>query len=98
MSALKRLTAWGASSTPLHVGFAFLAMGAWATFANRNHPLPDALLAGLVQGAASGLITFTLKKALERMSAMFFRARQSDEVRRMSYGRVLPDVSPGRRL
>lgn len=79
MSAFKKASAWAASNTPLHVGFAFIAMGAWAMFANRNHPLPDAALAGLVQGAASALLTLVLKKALERMSAMFWRARSADE-------------------
>jgi hypothetical protein len=48
-------------------------------FANREHALPDMALAGLVQGTISGLLTLVLKKALERMNAMFFRAGQSDE-------------------
>jgi len=68
-----------ASNTAVHVAFGFLSMGAWAVFANRQHPLPDALLAGLVQGTISGLLTLVLKKALERMNAAFFRAPQSDE-------------------
>jgi hypothetical protein len=68
-----------ASNTAVHVAFGFLSMGAWAVFANRAHPLPDALLAGLVQGTISGLLTLVLKKALERMNAMFFRAPPSDE-------------------
>lgn len=79
MSAWARLRDWAMASTLLHVGFAFVLMGAWAAFANRNHPLPDMLIAGLVQGAASALLTLMLKKTLERMSAMLFRARSSDE-------------------
>jgi hypothetical protein len=75
MSALKSVT----GSTAFHVAFGFVLMGGWAVFANRDHPLPDALLAGLVQGAISGSLTLFLKKGLERMSAMFFRAPQSDE-------------------
>lgn len=68
-----------ASNTAVHVAFGFITMGAWAVFANRGHPLPDALLAGLVQGTISGSLTLMLKKALERMSAAFFSAPQSDE-------------------
>lgn len=75
MSAFKAAREWMASSTPAHVAFGFLAMGAWAVFANRAHPLPQALLAGLVQGAVSGTLTLFLKKGLERMNAAFFRAR-----------------------
>lgn len=67
------------SNTAVHVAFGFATMGAWAVFANRGHPLPDALLAGLVQGTISGSLTLVLKKALERMSAAFFGAPQSDE-------------------
>ncbi|MBX3430321.1 MAG: hypothetical protein KF779_12145 [Hyphomonadaceae bacterium] len=57
-----------AQSTYVHVAFGFLAMGAWAVFANRAHALPQALLAGLVQGTISGLLTLVLKKFLEWMS------------------------------
>lgn len=71
-------TGW-TSNTAVHVAFGFLSMGAWAVFANRNHPLDQALLAGLVQGTISGLLTLVLKKALERMNVMFFRSHQSDE-------------------
>lgn len=69
MSAFRSLRAWAATSTLAHVGFAFLAMGGWAVFANRNHPLPEALLAGLVQGTISALITLVLKKFLEWLNA-----------------------------
>lgn len=67
------------SNTAVHVAFGFFSMGAWAVFANRAHPLDQALVAGLVQGTISGLLTLVLKKALERMNTMFFRAPQSDE-------------------
>jgi hypothetical protein len=79
MSAFQALRAWAANSTVAHVGFGFLAMGGWAVFANRDHAFPQMLLAGLVQGTISGLLTLFLKKGLERMNAMFFRAPQSDE-------------------
>lgn len=69
MSAMQRAFAWAASSTLFHVAFGFVLMGAWAVFANRNHLLPAALLAGLVQGTLSGLLTLGLKKALEVMNA-----------------------------
>jgi hypothetical protein len=79
MSALKAAREWAASSTLAHVAFGFFAMGAWAWFANRHHPLDQALTAALVQGAISGALTLVLKKALEWMSAAFLRAPQSDE-------------------
>ncbi len=69
MSEAKSFREQMASSTLVHVAFGFLAMGAWAVFANRAHPLPQALLAGLVQGTISGTLTLFLKKGLEWMSA-----------------------------
>ncbi len=48
-----------------HVAFAFLAMGGWAVFANWPHGAERALLAGLVQGTLSGLLTLGLKRFLE---------------------------------
>ncbi|HLK25779.1 MAG TPA: hypothetical protein VKT30_14085 [Caulobacteraceae bacterium] len=57
-----------ARSTLVHVAFAFLAMGAWAVFANRAAGLAHALTAGLVQGLASGAITLALKRFLEAAS------------------------------
>jgi hypothetical protein len=69
MSEAKSFREQVASNTFVHVAFGFLAMGAWAVFANRAHPLPQALLAGLVQGAISGLLTLFLKKFLEWFNA-----------------------------
>jgi hypothetical protein len=54
-----------ARATWTHVAFAFLAMGAWAAFANRDHGAGAVLRALLVQGALSGLITLVLKRWLE---------------------------------
>ncbi len=51
----------------MHVAFAFLAMGGWAVFANRNHGLAQALPAGLVQGTLSAGLTFGIKRGLEAM-------------------------------
>jgi hypothetical protein len=79
MSAFRSFREWMAGSTVAHVAFGFFAMGAWAVFANRHHPLDQALLSGLVQGTISGTLTLFLKKGLERMSAVFFRAPASDE-------------------
>jgi mannose/fructose/N-acetylgalactosamine-specific phosphotransferase system component IIC len=73
MSAFKVARDWMATSTLVHVGFAFLAMGAWAAFANRAHPLPQVLLAGAVQGAISGLLTLGLKTFLEWINARLSR-------------------------
>ncbi|MEQ1709045.1 MAG: hypothetical protein ABL864_12025 [Terricaulis sp.] len=69
MSAFQSLRRWAATSTVAHVAFGFFAMGAWAVFANREHPLSLALLAGVVQGAISGLLTLGLKKFLEWFNA-----------------------------
>lgn len=50
---------------------AFVAMGAWAMFANRAHGWPDILLAGMVQGALSACITLGLKRLIEALMPMF---------------------------
>lgn len=71
MSATKRLFDWAASSTIVHVAFAFVAMGGWAVFANRDHPMPQPLISGLAQGSVSALLTLFLKKGLEWMSPRF---------------------------
>ena len=67
MSALRTL----AGTTFAHVGFAFLAMGGWALFANAGHGLAAAALPAVSQGVLSGLITLVLKRALEAMSPRF---------------------------
>ncbi len=69
MSALQSFRQWLAGSTLAHVGFAFLAMGGWAVFANRDHAAGEMLLAGLVQGTISALLTLGLKKFLEWFNA-----------------------------
>lgn len=69
MSEAKSFREQLASNTYIHVAFGFLAMGAWAVFANRQHPLPQALLAGVVQGAISGGLTLVLKRFLEWFNA-----------------------------
>jgi hypothetical protein len=58
-------------SSIVHVGFAFLAMGSWAAFANRAHPMPAPLQAGLLQGAISATITLVLKRAIEYLASRF---------------------------
>ncbi|APH70988.1 hypothetical protein [Aquibium oceanicum] len=60
-----------ARSSAAHVLVAFAAMGGWAVFANRMHAMPAPLLAGLVQGAISGTITYFLKRTVEALSARF---------------------------
>jgi hypothetical protein len=52
-------------STPLHVAFGFVAMGAWAAVANRTHGTGAMVTAFLVQGTLSGLLTLGLKRWLE---------------------------------
>jgi len=58
-----------AGRSSIHVGSAVVVMGSWAAFANRAHGVRPAVVAGLVQGGASALVTFTLKSSLEAMSA-----------------------------
>jgi hypothetical protein len=58
-------------SSVVHVGFAFLAMGSWAVFANRAHPMPAPLLAGLIQGMLSAGITLILKRGIEGLARRF---------------------------
>jgi hypothetical protein len=55
-----------AGRTSVHVGSAVAVMGGWATFANRAHGVTAAASAGVVQGAASALVTFSLKTASRR--------------------------------
>lgn len=55
-------------SSVVHVAFAFVAMGSWAAFANRAHPMPAPLQAGLIQGALSAVITLFLKRGIEALS------------------------------
>lgn len=53
----------------MHMAFAFIAMGSWAAFANSGHPMPRPLIAGVVQGTLSALITLFLKRMIEALSA-----------------------------
>lgn len=59
------------ASGVVHVAFAFLFMGAWAAFVNRAHGFGEAAQAGLVQGALSGAITLSLKRAIDFLSVRF---------------------------
>lgn len=58
-------------SSIVHVSFAFLLMGGWALYANRDHSNLRMLTAGLVQGTLSGCLTLFLKSAIEALSARF---------------------------
>ena len=58
-------------SSPTHVLFAFCAMGSWALFANRGHPMPKPVYAGLVQGLMSAIITYFLKRTIEALQTRF---------------------------
>ncbi|MBL8583579.1 MAG: hypothetical protein JNL61_15330 [Rhizobiaceae bacterium] len=60
-----------AQNTAVHMGVAFLAMGCWAAFANRTHPMPGPLLAGVVQGSLSAVITLVLKRMIESIGRRF---------------------------
>ena len=54
-----------AKSSPVHMLGAFVLMGTWAAFANRHYALPAPIIAGLVQGMLSALITLVLKSVIE---------------------------------
>ena len=60
-----------AGSGVVHVLFAFMAMGGWAVFANRAYPMPRPLVAGLVQGALSAMLTLFLKTGIDHLSKRF---------------------------
>ena len=57
----------------VHVAVAFVLMGSWALYANWAHPMPKPLIAGLVQGALSGAITYGLKRSLDALRARMSR-------------------------
>ncbi|WP_206050334.1 hypothetical protein [Oceaniglobus ichthyenteri] len=54
---------------PIHMAGAFLAMGGWAVFANRAHPMPEPVVAGVLQGTISAVITLFLKRMIETVAA-----------------------------
>lgn len=54
-----------ARQSAVHMAGAFLAMGGWAIFANRHHPMPQPMIAGLLQGTVSAIITLFLKRMIE---------------------------------
>lgn len=56
-------------SSALHMAVAFLGMGGWAVFANRGHAMPAPVMAGLVQGCLSALLTLLMKRMIEGVSA-----------------------------
>jgi hypothetical protein len=60
-----------AGNGAVHVAFAFLAMGGWAVFANRLHPMPRPLVAGLVQGTISAVLTLYLKSIIDALACRF---------------------------
>lgn len=60
-----------ASSSAVHVLFAFFVMGGWAVFANLDHALPQPIYAGMVQGALSAGLTLFLKSVIEGLSKRF---------------------------
>ncbi len=55
----------------MHVLFAFVVMGGWAVFANRNHAMPQPVYSGLLQGAVSACLTLFLKSVIDALSRRF---------------------------
>ena len=64
-----------AQNSAVHVLVAFALMGSWAVHANWGHPMPKPVLAGLVQGALSGAITYALKRGLDGLRGRMRRDR-----------------------
>jgi hypothetical protein len=60
------------SNSLVHMGIAFLLMGSWALFANRDHGEQRMVMAGLIQGALSACLTLFLKSAIEFLARRFF--------------------------
>ena len=60
-----------ARSSAMHMLVAFLLMGSWAFWANRLHPMPRPVFAGVVQGVLSAGLTLYLKSAVDRLRARF---------------------------
>ncbi|QBY02279.1 hypothetical protein E2K80_17310 [Rhodophyticola sp. CCM32] len=56
-------------STLAHMAGGFALQGGWAVFANMAHPMPAPLIAGLVQGMVSAIVTLGLKHMIEAISA-----------------------------
>ncbi|MEM7243097.1 MAG: hypothetical protein AAF429_13020 [Pseudomonadota bacterium] len=56
-------------SKAVHGMGGFLLMGGWAAFANRAFDMPAPLVAGLVQGALTAIITLFLKSVIEAIFA-----------------------------
>lgn len=57
-----------ARRSSIHALVAFLAMGGWAAFANRQHAMPAPLTAMLIQGTISATITLILKRGIEALA------------------------------
>ncbi|KAJ54305.1 membrane protein [Actibacterium mucosum KCTC 23349] len=51
----------------VHGAGGFILMGGWAFFANRSYALPAPLIAAVVQGVLSAVITLGLKAMIERI-------------------------------
>jgi hypothetical protein len=49
------------------MAFGFVLMGGWAVLANRGHPMPAPLVAGLAQGTMSALLTGVFKAIMDRI-------------------------------
>jgi len=58
-----------ARSSAVHGAVAAALLGGWALWANRMHPMPAPLVAGLVQGALSATIAIAQKKIIEAVHA-----------------------------
>mgnify|MGYP001105169448 CR=1 FL=1 len=55
----------------VHVASGFALMGSWAGFANRAFDMPAPLIAGLVQGCLTAVITLFMKRVIEAVAARF---------------------------
>lgn len=67
------MTAQAVRRTWPHLALAFVAMGVWAMLANRHHPWPQIVQAGLVQGMLSACLTLLMKRVVEAVVASMKR-------------------------
>ncbi len=56
-----------------HMTFGFALMGAWAWFANRTHPMPAPIIAGIVQGSLSAVLTLMFKAIMDWILPLLIR-------------------------
>ncbi|MCI2399441.1 hypothetical protein [Aliiroseovarius subalbicans] len=55
----------------VHMAGGFALMGGWAVFANRSFDMPAPLIAGVVQGTLTAVLTLVMKQVIEAVARRF---------------------------